>query len=452
MDYLPETLMYATSEIQEVSRNIFRLETVSADSASAGRILTFNLMENAIIDTRSLKLFMDVECTGDSTAGGAGDAVFAKLPQYSSSLISQMQVYINGVQVQSGSSEYYTIAQALRLGRSNLDNENSIDRALCHSYLTAGDANDNETVCIDKWCGFLDGSTRYLNTGVLGQIQIRLTMAGNNVLVPKQTAVNLGAPINTADARANAGRITYKTTNMYFTCATISLSPMYNAMLRKRLESGGLEINYPEYYTFQLDGIQNAASVAASTRFSLSSGAINSLKTLYRDANYTATGIMSHAYPNSVGVNAFSANALRFRSYSGQTKLAGTARYKYIINNVNFPQTDSTWVDALANVAYTNDKVSHETNGNLITSAESYNDGKFIYPVLLELPTGRGVAVTAAYNSRGVNTQMVMQCSQLVVPAADVDKGDSGVASCFVIACTTAKLMVQLGRDLAVQW
>jgi len=448
MEYLPESVMYATSEMKEVSRNRFRLETVSADTASPGRIITFNLPENAMLDMKSLRFFFDVACTGSSANGAAGDEVFGKLPQNASSLISRIEVYINGVQVQAGASEYNTIAQALRLGKSNIDKDNSTERALSHSYITADDANDDETVCVSEWCGFLgEASTRYLNTGLLGQIQIRLTLAGAFVLVPKQNGVAYGVNLS-ADAKLNAALMNYSVTNMYFTVDSVSLDPMYNAMLRKRLEAGGLELNYKEYYSFQLDGITASAS---STRFSLSSGCIDKIYALYRDANYTETGVRAHLLPNAQGVSAVSSNALRFRSYSGDTKKVGNARWNWSVNNVKYPQYQASWIDGLADVGYAQDKVDADNSGSLITSKESYNDGKFVYPLLLEMPTGKGVAVQSGYSSRGVNTQMVFQSQAQSIPAADGET-NTGVISCFVVAETTAKLMIALGRDLAVQF
>lgn len=450
MEYLPESAMYATAEVREVARNKFKLETISSDTAGPNRIITFNLPENAMIDMKSLKFFADVACDG---AGAGADEVYGKLPAHVSSLVSRVEVYINGVQVQQGASEYNTIAQALRLGCSNIDKDNSIDRALSHSYITDNDANDDETICVSEWCGFLNElSTRYLNTGLLGQIQIRLTWAGNHVLVPKQDAVPLGQDLTSAAAQTNAAAIKYSVSNMYFTCDTLTLDPMYNAMLRKRLEAGGLELNYKEYYTFQLDGITGGAgATSASTRFSLSSGCINRLYAVYRDANYTSVGKRSHKLPNAAGVAAYQSNALRFRSYSGDTKKVGNARWQWSINNVKYPQMLGTWMDGLADVSYAQDKVSHYNNGTLITSKESFNDGKFVYPLLLEMPTGRGVAVQAGYNSRGINTQMVFQSQAQTIPPA-AGQVDSGVISSFVVAETTAKLMIAVGRDLAVQF
>lgn len=453
MEFLPETIMYAVGEMKEVSRNKFKIFTVSADSASSGKIVNFVLPENALIDCKSIKMFFDAVCTGDATDGGAADAVFGKLPNYSSTLISRMEIYANGVQLSAGSSEYNTIAQVLRLSESNISKDNSVDRCLQHSYITGDDANDDETMCINEWTGFTNGSTRYINTGLIGSISIRLTFAPNSVLVPKQTAVDVGDNFTSAAAVANAQRITYAVSNMFFTVDTLSLDPLYNDLLRERLEQGGLAYNYPELYSFQLDGIQNSTNSSSALRFALSSGCITKCYGTYRDANATGVvGIPAHNLPNAGGVAGVTANCLRFRSYSGETKKAGAANWEWVVNNVKYAQFRSSWKNGLADVAYSMDKVEPDNAGTLITSAESYNDGKFIFPLMLEMPTGRGVAVMSSFNSRGINSQMVYQSSQQVIPAASVspDLNNSGVAQCFVVASTVAQLRIQLGRDLQV--
>jgi hypothetical protein len=452
--FMPESIMYATGEMKEVSRNKFKIFTVSADTASQGKIVNFVLPENALIDTRSVKMFFDVACTGSAANGGAADVVFGKLPNYSSTLISRCEIYANGVQLSAGSSEYNTIAQVLRLSESNINKDNSVDRCVQHSYITGDDASDDETLCINEWCNFMgQGSTRYLNTGLIGSVSIRLTFAPNSVLVPKQTAVDVGDNFTSAAALANAALITYAVSQMYMTCDTISLDPLYNDFLRERLEAGGLSYNYPEQYTFQQDGIQANANSSTALRFALSSGCINKCFGLYRDQNYSGVvGIPAHSMPDASGVSALTANCLRFRSYSGETVKAGTANWEWQVNNVKYPQFRSSWVNGLADVAYSQDKVDPDNSGTLITSTTSYNDGKFVFPLLLEMPTGRGVGIMSAFNSRGINSQMVYQSASQNVPVASTtpDLNNSGVASAFVVACTTAQLRIQLGRDLVV--
>jgi len=454
MEYLPESVMYATGEMKEVSRNKFKIFSVSADTASAGKIVNFVLPENALIDTKSIKLFMDVECTSPGTAGGAGDIVFAKLPNYSSTMLSRVEIFCNGIQL-SSSTEYNTMAQVLRLGESNISKDNSVDRCLQHSYITGDPANDDETLCIQEWISFFNGSTRWINTGLLGAVSIRCTYAPNSVLVPLQTGQAVGDVFTTADALANAQLMSYSVSNQYLTCDTCTLDPLYNALLRERLDAGGLSYNYPEMYIFQNDGIPASLNSSNSLRFALSSGCITKAFGFFRDSNASGVvGVPAHTLPGASGVAAETANCLRFRSYSGETVKSGAATYHWLVNNVQHAQFRESWFDGLADVAYVQDKVSVDNSGSLITSTASYNDGKYIFPLMLEFPTGRRTGIQSAYNSRGINTQCVFQTAGCVVPAASVspDLNNSGSASAYVVVCTVAKLVIQKGRDLVVQY
>jgi hypothetical protein len=456
-EYLPESIMYAVGEMKEVSRNQFKIFTTSADTASAGKIVQFSLPENCLIDTKSVKMFMDVACQGviDASAPPVPtDDIFAKLPNYSSTLISRMEIYANGQQLSAGSSLYGTIAQVLRLSESNINKDNSTDRTLQHSYIDGAQADDDETLCINEWVGFMgQGSTRYLNLGLIGSVTVRLTFSPNSVLVPLQRGQNVGDNFTTANALANAQGISYSVSNMYFLCDTLSLDPLYNDLLRERLEQGGLAVNYPEMYSFSLDGIQASPNQSAQLRFALSSGCITKCFATYQDSNANGViGVPAHNLPAASGVAAQIANCLRFRSYSGQTVKAGTANWEWVVNNVKYGQFRASWFNGLANLAYAQDKVDVDNSGCLVTSKPEYNDGKFVYPLLLEMPTGRGVAIQSSFSSRGINSQMVFAGNSLVVPPASVspDLNNSGSASCFVVASTVAQLRIQLGRDLLV--
>ena len=51
-EYLPDSAQYVVKEVSEVSRNQFKLETVSSDTDGPNRIITFNIPENAIIQKK----------------------------------------------------------------------------------------------------------------------------------------------------------------------------------------------------------------------------------------------------------------------------------------------------------------------------------------------------------------------------------------------------------------
>eukprot|EP00966_Prymnesium_polylepis_P054297 1255392-Prymnesium_polylepis.1 len=127
MDYVPANMRMAAARMNSYNRQRFRLETISAETAAANRIVTVNLPENATLSMKSFKLHGDVLTT---SVGAGADLVYGRLPADAMSLISRVEVYINGIQVQTGSSEYNTVCRLLKIGRSSRDKDGSIDRAL----------------------------------------------------------------------------------------------------------------------------------------------------------------------------------------------------------------------------------------------------------------------------------------------------------------------------------
>ena len=161
MDHIPNNMRMAAAKMSNYSRNRFRLETTSNDTAKAGRIITVNLPEGgAICDLKSFKMHMDV-ATNSATVGGA--TVYGRLPADASSLIARVEVYLNGVQLQQGAAEYNTICRMLKIGRSSRDKDGSTDRALSHGAISMSDA----SVVVSDWKGFLgESSTRFIGTGL----------------------------------------------------------------------------------------------------------------------------------------------------------------------------------------------------------------------------------------------------------------------------------------------
>eukprot|EP00965_Chrysotila_dentata_P139815 4622411-Pleurochrysis_carterae.AAC.1 len=69
-DFIPHGMRLAAEKLSVCSRNKFRLECVSASSASPGQIITVNLPANVLIHASSFKMHADVKTTS-VTSGGA---------------------------------------------------------------------------------------------------------------------------------------------------------------------------------------------------------------------------------------------------------------------------------------------------------------------------------------------------------------------------------------------
>jgi hypothetical protein len=141
MNYVPKSVAFAAAKLEGFSRNRFRLETSGATSATAGSVVTINLPENAIIDVKSLRIHMDVTTTKNGT-------ISSKLPADVSSLISQFELYVGGVQLSQGCSEWNTVNRILKIVKSSRDRDGSVDSLLSHGTISSGDTADSVSVCL----------------------------------------------------------------------------------------------------------------------------------------------------------------------------------------------------------------------------------------------------------------------------------------------------------------
>ena len=453
--FIPENVRYLVDSMSQYSRNRFRLESVSADTASAGRIITVNLPEGACLDLQSFRFHFDA-LTTSSTVGA--ETVYGKLPNDAAqSLIQRVEVNLNGVAAQQGAAEWNTLYQMKKLKEGSVPRASTVDRAVAHYEINDANAVDNESLVCQDWAGFLgESSTRFIDTAIWGQAQVRLTMAPNSVLVPKRNGAGagfeLGDPLTVADALTAAGNISYSISNLYFTIDSVSLNPIYSKMLRDRLENDDyLPLNYKEYYTFSLDSITTGSSVP---RFSLSSGCIDDLMAIYRDSNYQTTGVVCKKLTDAApGAGAFVANYCRFRNYDSSTDLAGTFRYNWSVNNVQSPQYRADKMDALCDVNYCPDKVGMGAEGTLVSSKSSFQDGKFLLCQKLNHPTRWGVGCQSGFNSRGISTMMTLNVSGQVIPAASpapAGDGTTAVLNAFVVVATTAQARAGVGKNVAI--
>jgi hypothetical protein len=447
MDHIPANMRMAAAKMSNRNQNRFRLETVSSDTAKAGRIITVNLPENALVDLKSFKMQMKVACAG-GTSGTVTST--ARLPADASSLISRVEVYVNGVQVCGGASEYNTISRILRIGRTSREKDMTLDRALSHSAITEADADETATMVLYDWKGFLgECATRYLPTDLVGNVQIRITFAGDEVIAPRAGAA-VGAAHNSADKRAAAALVSYEASGIFFTIDTIQVDEMYHSMLRERLsQEGSIRLNYKEYYSWFIGG---HTATSCNARFSLSSGSIDKLYCVLRNGNHQTVGIPAGTMAPSFG-DTYVANPFRFRTLSANSSgtTEGDLRYVWNLNNVQYPQFRAGVLNAVYDIAYSNDKVHDSSNGCLVSNLSTFHDGLGVFSLSLNHP-GEPIAVMSGYDSKGVNSQMSINFDDLTVPTASDNTGFVASYSTFICAETTASLVIGLGRSVAVSF
>ena len=457
---LPSNLLFVAEHLSGYNRNRFKIESNGSSTASSGRIITFNLPESALIDMASIRFHFDANAAATKNA-----AVCGLLPESSDAFIGSLEVYINGIQVQQSTQDYNMVAKTLRLGGYNRDSQRSKGRLVNHSLLVgeksaAANVNRNGLVensgekaslVIDQWAGFLNQvSTRFLPTSLLGQIQIRITLAPDSILSACSDD-NEANKLSTTEVTAGAN-LRYELDKMFVTVDSIVVPDAYNQLLRNQLSQNVLPLNYNEYYTFSQP---NTAGTTLTNRWNLSSGCIDKVYCVNRFADYTEFGKAVDLAPSDISftspVTAIDNKLVSkyFASYSfkkddatNRDSVDGDLKYSFNVNNVQYPQFKATNSMAMADIAYCADKVGMSTDGHLVTSPTAFCNGQAVYTLQLNHP-GMGLRCQSGYNSRGINSSMSFDMEGLI---------STGDRVSLAIVQTTAQIRISAGRSLAVSF
>ena len=445
--FLPPNLAFVAKQMSNYSRNRFRLETNSTKNVvTAGDVITVNLPESALLDMKSFRWVFQASSEEKNTTN------LSLFPSMMQSLIERVEIYINGVQVQNGCAQYNTLCQVLKIGRGNHDRNNSTEACLSKSHVTDQPTDEDDGVpdslscVIDKWYGFLnETSTRFLDTSLLGQIQVRITLATEKVMIPYQAVDGYGFDISMSGSGAYpATDLNYELKKMYFTIDSLVVDPMYSMALRDQLAKNEfIPINYKEYYTYTLGG---QVSQSYQNRFALSSGSIDKLYGITRPNTYNrgnVTAITLTGQDASVGQDSHVGAYFAFESISESTYTGDTddLRYQWSINNVSHPQYRAQLIEACADLAYGNDKCGDYSTGIMPTSFTNFKTAQCVIPLVLNHPE-TPISVMSGYNSRGINSMMVLDVDGLHSSAT------SGYES-MVIVETTAQIRASSGKSLA---
>lgn len=438
---IPDDVAYAARRLSNYSRNRFKLMPTTSSNVSPGGIVTVTLPEMSTLDLQSLKFHFDVATT---KAGTGGDIVYGRLPADASSLISRVEVFINGVQVSGSLSDYGSAARMLKIGRTSRDKDGSTDRALAHGAIVGATVNDVEDVSLvlSDFLGFLgESSPRYLNCDMCGQIMIRVTFQNDSVIGGKVHATTLnGQDYADTTKSGNAALVSYSVSNMFFTVDSVHIADEYTDMLRERLQSEEyIPVLFKEYYSFQQDGISGTET---SVRFGLAASSLDRIYATFRDSSYSTKGKHIHSVDSGTLSDALVSNYYRFICPNNKTVKDGNIRFQYRINSCAYPQYEATVTDCLFEVAHTNNKNGLSGRGTMPTSLEQFQKALFVAPLTLCHP-GSDLKMQSGYNSKGINSQLEFRTTGMT---------NSTTLSCYILCETTAELRIKMGRDVSVSF
>jgi hypothetical protein len=317
--------------MQGVSTSHFKINPQTSGDVGANRILRFEIPSNTIVNFRSLRLFMNVECTNSTTTKPTS------LPPDFSSLIERVSVYIGGVLVANGFNGYNTLVHAKAALQGSkcgpLGHPEMVRGKRYHSFLASGNANatltddgttvdtcletysndsaGNDYFCIDNFEGLLGTiEPQNLDTGLIGTVVIEISLADNTVcsvsasraLPAIQTDVY--SVVGTAGfdlALGTPGTPSYTLKNVNMQVEVLSLATnVLDTIVEQRIgQIGYLSLPFKNYFSF-------SNTHDSSTRFNVNSASWDRCWFAFRD-----TGFASVAPPVRIkgykGAGAFTA-------------------------------------------------------------------------------------------------------------------------------------------------
>jgi hypothetical protein len=196
--YLPVNFKRDMAFFKAYSKSLTRILPSTGNSpVSAGNVTIFQMPQASVLNMRSFRLNFHGETSGDAT-----NAV--KFSKYMASLISRIEIFINGVSIQN-IDHYHDIYHIVRDYSRDYDKYasklcNNADPATVKKSLAADGTIADRTgeylnkdigdYCIDDWCGFLETCPEFVNTNLFGNMEVHITWADNAVLFKDAGATN----------------------------------------------------------------------------------------------------------------------------------------------------------------------------------------------------------------------------------------------------------------------
>ena len=306
---LPSNLSFFMSRLQGVSTSHFKVNPQSSGDVGANRILRFELPSNTLVNLRSIRMFMNVECSNSTNTRATS------LPNDISSLIERVSVYIGGVLVANGFNGYNTLVhakaalQGYKCGA--LGHPEMVRQKRYHSFLASGNANDalsnstadtcletyagdsagNDLFCIDNWEGFLGTlECSIVDLGLVGTCVIEISLADNTVCSVSATRAlpalqtDVYSVVGTAGfdlAIASPGNPSYTLKNVSMQVEVLSLATnVLDTIVEQRISQVGyLSLPFKNYFSF-------TNTHSSSTRFNVNSASWDRLWIAYRDKDF----------------------------------------------------------------------------------------------------------------------------------------------------------------------
>ena len=298
----PKNLAYTLKQLSNFTKQTVKVIPDRVNSVNLGDVSRFKLPPSAMIDFRTISIFADVTLYKGTIGPGDGtdDEYALHLPRNTASLIQQITITCNGVQL-CNINDYNLLYNTLydlegadysQTSKRILENSDpSIyyypkDTAAANSPIGVVTAMDGRTtnnsfeakrpIVINNFLGFIGSlSTPVLDLNDTGDIYIEIRWASPSVC---WGTTNTTAP-------------TYNTTtncyldNLRMTCSKINFeSSEYYDLKAQKLLSDGLLVGYYDYWTSRGTAVQKSAGI--NMNFNVSTNSLDQCIATFQKSDY----------------------------------------------------------------------------------------------------------------------------------------------------------------------
>jgi hypothetical protein len=284
--YVPDSLKFYVNKLS-FSKNRVKLQALSSQVANPNGQIIVRLPSNTMLNMASLTMTGSVRASISAAADNEGVALPTNLDY---SFIESISIIANGGVISQPFLNYKLIANVLNDvygGDEKIDNRAALQGSrpsLLYDYLAIstapapGAASAYVPFSINSWLSPLQSmSPSYINTNLLGDLELRITLTDTSVIQSGDTALPAAVGANgTGGGGAVAGlqaRCSYDMKDIAFYIETASIqSNILDQAIDAKLRSGE-PINIPFENIFSFQQTNNGASF--NQRFSVSSQSIN---------------------------------------------------------------------------------------------------------------------------------------------------------------------------------
>jgi hypothetical protein len=272
--YVPDALKFYVNRLS-FSKNRVRLQALSSQTASASGQIIVRLPSNTMLNMSSLTMTGSVRASIAAPSAGEGVALPTNLDY---SLIESLSLISNGGIISQPFLNYKLIANVLNDvygGDEKISNRNALQGSypsplIDYDAVVALNPNGTQAYVpfsINSWISPTQSmSPSYINTNLLGDLELRITLADTSILMSGSVAG--GASIAGLQTRCNYN---IKDINFYIETASVQ-NTILDQAIESKLKSGEpILIPFENVFSFQ----QTNSGSSFNQRFSVSSQSIN---------------------------------------------------------------------------------------------------------------------------------------------------------------------------------